>query len=302
MLSVVGPGAAFVLIQALAAQPLPGNPSPPYPDEARKRLVAGEVIFRALVSAEGSVSDVFVLGVPEKGLGFEDAVAETVREWRFDAARRGGEPIPSYYVGRMPFEIRPDAERAISDVVDRAIRLWGEGDEDAFSRLFHPSASVLVEDRVFRGPDGMRKWISSENLPEPIAGRIRRIVHSPGSHATVILATGPSQEWRLSVLKPEKDWVFISWESAGERDAIEPPERIQEDVDSDDVEGEEGIVVLQALIDHEGVVRHLEVVSTASRRDAAAVETARNWRFRPARRRGVAVPIVMTLTVGIGRM
>jgi TonB family protein len=146
----------------------------------------------------------------------------------------------------------------------------------------------------------VRKWISSENARAPIAGRIRKIVHSPGSHATVILATGPSQEWRLSVVKPEKDWVFISWESAGERDAIEPPERIQEDVAWDDIEGKEGVVVLQALIDHEGVVRHLEVVSTASRRDAAAVEAARAWRFRPARRRGVAVPIVMTLTVGSG--
>ena len=58
------------------------------------------------------------------------------------------------------------------------------------------------------------------------------------------------------------------------------------------------LVVLQALIDHEGVVRYLDVVTSVPELDAPAMAAARQWRFRPARRNGDAMPYVMTLTVG----
>lgn len=147
-------GVALAFLQLEAARPLDDNPAPAYPEAAQRKLVAGNVTFRAAVSSEGLVEEVLVLEAPERGLGFEDAVSDAVRHWRFEPARKEGAPVASYYLGRVPFTLRPDEEAAIGRLVERASRLWNAGAANELADSFHPQASVLAHREAFRGRTG----------------------------------------------------------------------------------------------------------------------------------------------------
>jgi TonB family protein len=98
----------FVVAQAgtaIAAKPLPGNPSPLYPEKALEAGVEGDCVFRADVTPEGTVSKVAVLQVPKKGLGFEEAIEKAVALWRFESARRGEAKTASFYVGTISYSL-----------------------------------------------------------------------------------------------------------------------------------------------------------------------------------------------------
>jgi protein TonB len=58
-----------------------------------------------------------------------------------------------------------------------------------------------------------------------------------------------------------------------------------------------GIVILEAVIDANGAVRSVKVLRSVLLLDEAAVDAVRQWRFTPARLGGVAIPVVMTVTV-----
>jgi protein TonB len=58
-----------------------------------------------------------------------------------------------------------------------------------------------------------------------------------------------------------------------------------------------GTVVLEAIIDESGGVRDVKVLRSVELLDRAAVEAVRKWRYMPTRLNGVAVPILMTVTV-----
>ena len=72
------------------------NPTPIYPDEARRRAEHGTVVLRIHVTADGSVEGVEVA----RSSGFDlldDSAIETVRtRWRFIAARRDGVAVESW--------------------------------------------------------------------------------------------------------------------------------------------------------------------------------------------------------------
>ena len=58
-----------------------------------------------------------------------------------------------------------------------------------------------------------------------------------------------------------------------------------------------GTVILEAVIDESGVVRDVKVLRSVELLDRAAVEAVRKWRYTPTRLNGVAVPIIMTVSV-----
>jgi protein TonB len=58
-----------------------------------------------------------------------------------------------------------------------------------------------------------------------------------------------------------------------------------------------GIVTLEAVIDANGAVQSVKVLRSVLLLDEAAVDAVRQWRFTPARLNGVAIPVVMTVTV-----
>lgn len=91
------------------------------------------------------------------------------------------------------------------------------------------------------------------------------------------------------------EYVYVEHlPEAARRVAPKYPERAR-------LDGVEGTVLVQVLIDRQGVVRDTRVVSSVAPLDTAAVEAARQWRFKPAMARGepvavwVAVPVKFSL-------
>ena len=62
--------------------------------------------------------------------------------------------------------------------------------------------------------------------------------------------------------------------------------------------GIQGVVIVEAIIATSGCVRGSKIVrSVAPGLDAAAMAAVSRWRFTPTLLDGVAVPVVMTVTV-----
>jgi protein TonB len=59
----------------------------------------------------------------------------------------------------------------------------------------------------------------------------------------------------------------------------------------------EGIVIIDATIDERGNVTETRILRSIPLLDEAAVAAVRQWKFSPTLLNGVAVPIVMTVTV-----
>jgi TonB family protein len=80
------------------------GPSPPYTEDARKGRIQGVVILEAIIDALGNVTEVQVL----KGLpgGLSDAAVDTTRTWRFEPARRNGQPVPVFYNLTVRFSLQ----------------------------------------------------------------------------------------------------------------------------------------------------------------------------------------------------
>jgi len=60
----------------------------------------------------------------------------------------------------------------------------------------------------------------------------------------------------------------------------------------------QGIVILEATIGEDGVVRDVRVLRSIPLLDAAAMDAVKQWRFTPTLLNDQPVPVVMTVTVG----
>ena len=95
-LNVSGPGAA-------APRPI-YHPNPPYPAAASKDRVTGEVMMQAVVDANGRVQDVRVLRSLRQDL--DQAAVDTFRQWRFEPARKDGQPMAAQITVTMTFNLK----------------------------------------------------------------------------------------------------------------------------------------------------------------------------------------------------
>jgi len=59
----------------------------------------------------------------------------------------------------------------------------------------------------------------------------------------------------------------------------------------------EGTVVLEATLDERGVVQNVTVLRSVPLLDQAAIDAVQQWRYSPTRLNGIAIPIIMTITV-----
>jgi protein TonB len=59
----------------------------------------------------------------------------------------------------------------------------------------------------------------------------------------------------------------------------------------------QGIVILEAQIELDGRVCGPRVVRSMPLLDQSAIDAVLQWRFTPAKRNGVAVPVITTMTV-----
>jgi protein TonB len=81
------------------------NPAPVYPLRARRMHEQGTVLLRVEVSAAGEALQVIV----ERGSGWpllDKAALTAVRQWRFEPARRGSEPVAAWVLVPIEFGIR----------------------------------------------------------------------------------------------------------------------------------------------------------------------------------------------------
>ena len=60
----------------------------------------------------------------------------------------------------------------------------------------------------------------------------------------------------------------------------------------------QGTVILEAVLDEQGMVRNLKVLRSIPLLDQAAIQAVSKWRFTPTLLNGAPVPVVMTVTVG----
>jgi TonB family protein len=60
----------------------------------------------------------------------------------------------------------------------------------------------------------------------------------------------------------------------------------------------DGVVVIEIVVDADGAVRSLMIVTPSSGFDSAAEDAARQWKFRPARRNGSAVAGTVLVVFG----
>jgi len=94
-----GPLAAF-------ARPLGGyQVTPPYPESARRLGVQGTAYLRFEVLPNGRVGAVQI----DRSAGHPDldqAAIEAIRQWRFEPARRGSEPVTVWVTLPVRFELR----------------------------------------------------------------------------------------------------------------------------------------------------------------------------------------------------
>jgi protein TonB len=61
--------------------------------------------------------------------------------------------------------------------------------------------------------------------------------------------------------------------------------------------GATGIVIMECIIDTGGRVTNVRVLRGHPLLDAAAVDAVYQWRYQPGTLNGIAVPVIMTVTV-----
>src|SRR5215831_9829265 len=88
-----GAGSGTGGVGGTSARPIGGyQVKPRYPESARRRGIEGTVLLKMRITAQGRVEDVQVVrsaGYPD----LDESAMEAVRRWRFEPARRNGEPV-----------------------------------------------------------------------------------------------------------------------------------------------------------------------------------------------------------------
>ncbi len=98
------PAEAAPLIQPHLNANYLDNPPPAYPRISRRLGEQGKVLLRAMINTGGTVAQLTV----QKTSGFsrlDQAALETVKNWRFVPARRGGQVVPAWVVVPVSFSL-----------------------------------------------------------------------------------------------------------------------------------------------------------------------------------------------------
>ncbi len=77
--------------------------APEYPAAAFDARMEGHVTVAALVLADGSVAQVETLDSSAPNLGFEQAAAAAVKQWKFEPGQKQGEVVDAFTVVRLSF-------------------------------------------------------------------------------------------------------------------------------------------------------------------------------------------------------
>jgi TonB family protein len=79
---------------------------PAYPSRAQSMRLEGVVEAQALIGIDGSVEEVRIVSVTQKGVGFEEATRNAVLRWRYQPATKMGVKVRTWLTIRMPFRLQ----------------------------------------------------------------------------------------------------------------------------------------------------------------------------------------------------
>lgn len=88
-------------------QPVATNVAPPYPEEARAAGLQGKVTLRLRIGIDGRVESLKILtssGVPS----LDESALATVKQWRFEPARKLGRPVVMEVKTAVSFQIEAE--------------------------------------------------------------------------------------------------------------------------------------------------------------------------------------------------
>ncbi|WP_293707186.1 energy transducer TonB [Stenotrophomonas sp. UBA7606] len=97
------------------------TPPPDYPAELACTGVGGKSVLKVVIGPEGSPTDVSLV-TSSGNSQLDDSAAARVREWKFKAATRNGQPVPTTIqvpVSFNPPDPKPDECFAIEERVRR---------------------------------------------------------------------------------------------------------------------------------------------------------------------------------------
>jgi len=81
------------------------NPTPPYPPDAYAQRQQGRVLLEVHIDERGLVEEIRVWQSSSVAC-LDKAALDTARSWRFEPARRGGQPVPIVVTVPIRFSIR----------------------------------------------------------------------------------------------------------------------------------------------------------------------------------------------------
>jgi periplasmic protein TonB len=85
-------GGAYRVGGGVSAPKVVYDPDPEYSEEARKAKFQGTVVLWLVVSPDGKPQQIRVTRA--LGMGLDEKAIEAVRQWRFEPAKKDGQPVP----------------------------------------------------------------------------------------------------------------------------------------------------------------------------------------------------------------
>jgi len=311
----------FVTSFAAGQEPVPldGNPVPEYPEEARFALITGDAWFRAWVTEEGTVESVEITRVPARDKGFEETVISTVGKWHFEPARKGSAPVASWFKGYVRFSLKPEDEESIYKIAERASLAWNRGDPQVLASLFTDKAHIhTVTEDPARGPYQIRERFTSL-LSTTLAGAdiilsvdmIRFFAADRAEVEHTYQLTGGIENigrFATTLTRVDGAWLIdharlieqasMLWDTDPVVEFNPPQPATPTEARANQITGR---VLLDILVRRDGTTEVAKVLEGLPHGcTEAAVDHARQWRWKPAMRDGKPVEATGTIWVDFG--
>ena len=246
---------------------------PNYPTEALRAGVQGNVVVEMLVSEAGEPDQIKVIdSIPV----LDAAALDCVREWRFEPARKGGQPVAAVVHGQVSFRL-PPSEHELSRF-GRSYLIAPKPRKENVAKLLEKLRHEKPEERA-------RAALNLASVPE--AG--------PQSVAALAVCLDDASD---NVRKHAALALFGMKDAGAEAvlalvDTARPflrPLRYPPLAQENKVEGR---VELRLLVSDTGEVLHARVTRGATPElDRGAVVSASHWRYTPHKKDGRARPFI----------
>ena len=230
---------------------------PLYPEEARREGVQGIVILEVVVNEEGKVTNTRVLRAPAL---LEQAAVDAVQQWEYTPTLLNGLPVPVVMTVTVTFSLDRSAAPSRSD---------------------QPADIPAILDYA--------KAVHSRGLLAETEASLQRALAAVQSERSRLAVQNANVITMKAPLPPPAVRVGGS---------VKEPKRLNRVMPSFPPGTPAGISIIEIVIGVDGRVTDARVLRPLSPdADAAALAAVRQWIYEPTYLNGVAVPVVMTVTV-----